>query len=46
MSKRNPEYDFVWCPGCGDYAILAQTQKVFPEITTKKEDVVFISGIG
>ena len=35
-----------WCPGCGDYAILAQPQKVFPEITTKKEDVVFISGIG
>ena len=35
-----------WCPGCGDYAILSQTQKVFPEITTKKEDVVFISGIG
>ena len=35
-----------WCPGCGDYAILAQTQKVFPEITTKKVDVVFISGIG
>ena len=35
-----------WCPGCGDYAILAQTQKVFPEITTKKEDEGFISGIG
>ena len=35
-----------WCPGCGDYAILSQTQKVFPEITTKKEDVVVISGIG
>ena len=35
-----------WCPGCGDYAILAQTQKVFPEITEKKEDTVFISGIG
>ena len=32
-----------WCPGCGDYAILAQTQKVFPEITEKKEDTVFIS---
>ena len=32
-----------WWPGCGDYAILAQTQKVFPEITTKKENVVFIS---
>ena len=27
-----------WCPGCGDYAILAQTQKIFPEITEKKED--------
>ena len=35
-----------WCPGCGDYAILAQTQKIFPEITEKKEDTVFISGIG
>ena len=35
-----------WCPGCGDYAILAQTQKTFPEITEKKEDTVFISGIG
>ena len=32
-----------WCPGCGDYAILAQTQKVFPEITEKKEDTVFLS---
>ena len=30
----------------GDYAILAQTQKIFPEITTEKEKVVFISGIG
>ena len=55
MSDNNPVFkkaDFQsdqairWCPGCGDYAILAQTQKVFPEITTKKEDVVFISGIG
>ncbi|MDA7685606.1 2-oxoacid:ferredoxin oxidoreductase subunit beta [Candidatus Marinimicrobia bacterium] len=35
-----------WCPGCGDYAILAQTQKTFPEITEKKENTVFISGIG
>jgi len=35
-----------WCPGCGDYAILAQTQKVFPQLTDKKEDTVFISGIG
>jgi 2-oxoglutarate ferredoxin oxidoreductase subunit beta len=35
-----------WCPGCGDYAILAQTQKTFPEITEHKENTVFISGIG
>ena len=35
-----------WCPGCGDYAILAQTQKVFPDLGVNKEDFVFISGIG
>ena len=35
-----------WCPGCGDYAILAQMQKVLPEIGVPKENVVFISGIG
>ena len=31
-----------WCPGCGDYAILAQTQKVFPDLGRKKEDFVFL----
>jgi len=35
-----------WCPGCGDYAILAQTQKIFPDLGVDKEDFVFISGIG
>lgn len=35
-----------WCPGCGDYSILAQVQKIMPEIGIKKEDIVFISGIG
>jgi len=35
-----------WCPGCGDYAILAQTQKVFPDLGVNKEKFVFISGIG
>ncbi len=35
-----------WCPGCGDYAILAQTQKLFPDLGMDKENVVFISGIG
>ncbi|MEA1881959.1 MAG: 2-oxoacid:ferredoxin oxidoreductase subunit beta, partial [Candidatus Marinimicrobia bacterium] len=35
-----------WCPGCGDYAILAQAQKVFPDLGVDKENFVFISGIG
>jgi 2-oxoglutarate ferredoxin oxidoreductase subunit beta len=35
-----------WCPGCGDYAILAQVQKVMPELEVPRENVVFISGIG
>ena len=35
-----------WCPGCGDYAILAQMQKILPDIGVKKENIVFISGIG
>ena len=40
------DQDVRWCPGCGDYAILAQVQKVFPELGVPKEKVVFISGIG
>ena len=35
-----------WCPGCGDYAILSQTQKTFPDLGVDKEKFVFISGIG
>jgi 2-oxoglutarate ferredoxin oxidoreductase subunit beta len=35
-----------WCPGCGDYSILAQVQKTLPDIGYAKEDIVFISGIG
>ncbi len=35
-----------WCPGCGDYAILATMQKVLPELGVPKENIVFISGIG
>lgn len=40
------EQDVRWCPGCGDYAILAQTQKVLAEMGKSKEDTVFVSGIG
>ena len=35
-----------WCPGCGDYSILAQVQKVMPELGVSKEKIVFVSGIG
>jgi 2-oxoglutarate ferredoxin oxidoreductase subunit beta len=50
--KKYSRMDFTsdqsvrWCPGCGDYAILAQTQKVFPELGIDRENIVFISGIG
>ena len=35
-----------WCPGCGDYSILAQVQKVMPQIGVPRENIVIISGIG
>lgn len=35
-----------WCPGCGDYSILAQVQRLMPELGIPKEKIVFISGIG
>ena len=35
-----------WCPGCGDYAILAALQSFMPELGVPRENIVFISGIG
>ena len=52
MATALTRKDFVsdqevrWCPGCGDYAILAQVQKVMPELGVARENTVFISGIG
>jgi 2-oxoglutarate ferredoxin oxidoreductase subunit beta len=40
------DQDVRWCPGCGDYAILAQVQKVMPDLGIPREKIVFISGIG
>lgn len=40
------DMEVKWCPGCGDYSILKQVQTVFPEMGVKKENFVFISGIG
>ena len=50
--KKLTKSDFVsnqtvrWCPGCGDYSILANVQKVLPELNIPKENIVFVSGIG
>jgi len=35
-----------WCPGCGDYAILAGLQAFMPELGLPRENIVFVSGIG
>lgn len=40
------DQDVRWCPGCGDYAILAQMKKVLADLDTPREKTVFISGIG
>jgi len=52
MTKADFTSDQIvrWCPGCGDYSILAQMQKVMPNICARhnipRENVVFMSGIG
>ena len=40
------DQDVRWCPGCGDYAILAAVQKTMPDLGIPRENIVFISGIG
>jgi 2-oxoglutarate ferredoxin oxidoreductase subunit beta len=40
------DQDVRWCPGCGDYAILAAVQRALPELVERRENVVFVSGIG
>jgi len=40
------DQDVRWCPGCGDYSILAQVQRVMPELGLPRERFVFVSGIG
>jgi 2-oxoglutarate ferredoxin oxidoreductase subunit beta len=40
------DQDVRWCPGCGDYSILAQVQRVMPDLPHSKKDYVVVSGIG
>ena len=48
LTKKDFEsgQDVRWCPGCGDYAILAQVQKLLPDLGVPIEKIVFVSGIG
>lgn len=48
LSKKDLEsdQDVRWCPGCGDYAILATVQRTLAQFGVKRETTVFISGIG
>ncbi|MBI1936800.1 MAG: 2-oxoacid:ferredoxin oxidoreductase subunit beta [Ignavibacteriales bacterium] len=40
------DVDVKWCPGCGDYSILAQVQRTSPDFGEKIENIVWVSGIG
>jgi len=40
------DQDVRWCPGCGDYSILAQVQRSFPDVGVPREKIAWISGIG
>jgi 2-oxoglutarate ferredoxin oxidoreductase subunit beta len=48
FTKKDFESDQAvrWCPGCGDYAVLAQVQKLLPTLGIPRENFAFISGIG
>jgi 2-oxoglutarate ferredoxin oxidoreductase subunit beta len=48
QSKKDytSDQEVRWCPGCGDYAILATVQAFLPELGLRRENVVFVSGIG
>jgi 2-oxoglutarate ferredoxin oxidoreductase subunit beta len=48
LTKKDLEtdQDVRWCPGCGDYAILATVQRTLANLGIKREETVFISGIG
>src|SRR6187397_3318162 len=48
LTKKDFEtdQDVRWCPGCGDYAILATVQRVMPELGVPLEQMVWVSGIG
>jgi 2-oxoglutarate/2-oxoacid ferredoxin oxidoreductase subunit beta len=48
MSSKefSSDQEVRWCPGCGDYAVLAAVQGFLPALGLKREHIVFVSGIG
>ncbi|MEV4094751.1 2-oxoacid:ferredoxin oxidoreductase subunit beta [Streptosporangium saharense] len=46
MKDFKSDQEVRWCPGCGDYAILAAVQSFVPELGLRRENMVFVSGIG
>jgi len=46
MKDFKSDQEVRWCPGCGDYAILAAVQSFMPELQIPRENIVFVSGIG
>ncbi len=48
LTKRDftSDQEVRWCPGCGDYAILASFQALMPELGIRRENLVIVSGIG
>ena len=50
MSKKNPEYDFKWCPGCGDFGVRRSIESVLQKNLAEKEEpienTVIVAGIG
>ncbi|MEV6298040.1 2-oxoacid:ferredoxin oxidoreductase subunit beta [Actinoplanes sp. NPDC051861] len=46
MKDFKSDQEVRWCPGCGDYAILAAVQSFMPELNIARENTVFVSGIG
>jgi 2-oxoglutarate ferredoxin oxidoreductase subunit beta len=48
QSKKDftSDQEVRWCPGCGDYSVLATMQGFLPELGLRRENIVFVSGIG
>jgi 2-oxoglutarate ferredoxin oxidoreductase subunit beta len=46
MKDFKTDQEVRWCPGCGDYAVLAAVQGFLPELGLRRENIVFVSGIG